>query len=419
MRVLWFSNSGDYVSPKNIRNGYNGGGWISALQQEFVKLDGIKLGICFIADNEPERVAQNGVIYYPVPNHKKTLFQKLYDFSHPIDWNSDKRFWPYYINRFKKIITDFKPDVIEVFGSEVYFQLATIAAKELGIPCVLHLQGLRILYRHILLPPGVSLFSFCFADGILKAYGRYQVIQSWNRDCLREKAILSAVDHVLGRTHWDKYAISILNPKAQYHWGGELLRSCFYSEAIRKMPSKAIIISTISNATYKGFDVVLKIADILKNEMHLDFVWKVYGNVESLFFEQLTSINGKDVNVQLCGVASAEKLKQSLLSSTVYCHPSYIENSPNSLAEAQILGIPVVATNEGGVASMVEQDVSGFLFPATDPYMGAYYLGQMIVDKEKNYSIGGNGREVAMVRHDRDTIVNRLVKVYQDLIKHA
>ena len=46
-------------------------------------------------------------------------------------------------------------------------------------------------------------------------------------------------------------------------------------------------------------------------------------------------------------------------------HSSYIENSPNSVGEAQMVGVPVVASRVGGTDSMVEHGKTGFMYPHT------------------------------------------------------
>ena len=101
----------------------------------------------------------------------------------------------------------------------------------------------------------------------------------------------------------------------------------------------------------------------------------------------------------------------------MYCHTSYIENSPNSVAEAQMLGIPVVAANVGGISSMVSPEEDGFLFPATDPYMAAYYIKYLIENKDVNIELGKRANENSKARHDKQKIVTQLLETYNTIIK--
>ena len=254
--------------------------------------------------------------------------------------------------------------------------------------------------------------------GLKGKYHNYQYLAYWNRSVHREKAILKAVPHVIGRTDWDRQALAVLNPKATYHYGGEILRDVFYEKKDRQMSKdRPVITTTISFPTYKGYDVILKVANILKNEVGLDFEWNVYGNVQPEFMEKHTGLKHENLNINLKGVASAEVLRDSLLKSTLYFHSSYVENSPNSVGEAQLVGIPVVASRVGGTDSMVEHGKTGFLYPVTDPYMAAYYIKRLIDNKEENVNIGKAAREVALVRHDKVSIVDGLLKTYHNIIK--
>lgn len=325
--------------------------------------------------------------------------------------------WSYYEEKFKRIIADFKPDVIHIFGSELYQNLA---ARVVGdIPMVLHIQGLLSLYIYIFLPPSVSKWQFIMSGKGLKGkYHNYQYLAYWYRSVHREKAILKAVPHVLGRTDWDRQALEVLNPKAKYHYGGEILRDIFYEEKERKMPTgKPVITTIISFPTYKGYDVILHTANILKNEVGLEFEWNVYGNVQPEFMEKHTGLRHENLNVHLKGVASAGQLHEALLGSTLYFHSSYVENSPNSVGEAQLVGVPVVASRVGGTDSMVEHDKTGFLYPVTDPYMAAYYIKRLVDNKEENMAFGKAAREVALVRHDKKKIVTELIRTYYEIMK--
>lgn len=417
MRVLWIGGSGLYVPSHASKGGYNGGGWVTSVQKELMQHDNITLGISFCKDGEPTKVVQDGVTYYPVPNHSKSKRDKIIDLLRIHDVTRDEILWPYYEEKFRKVIDDFNPDVIHIFGSELYQNLV---ARVTGyIPTVLHIQGLLSLSIYIYLPPTVSKWQYYMSGKGLKGiFHNYQYLAYWNRSVHREKAILKAVSHVLGRTEWDKQAMAVLNPNAQYHYGGEILRDIFYEEKKRQIPKdKPVITTTISFPTYKGYDVILKTANILKNEIGLDFEWNVYGNVQPEFMEKHTGLKHENLNINLKGVASAEVLRDSLLKSTLYFHSSYVENSPNSVGEAQLVGIPVVASRVGGTDSMVEHGKTGFLYPVTDPYMAAYYIKRLIDNKEENMAIGIKAREIALVRHDKRQIVKELLDVYEQIKK--
>ena len=415
MRVLWIGGFGLKSLNDNNTSGYNGGGWLASLKKEIIKCSDVTLGIAFCKEHCFQKVVQDNISYYVVPNYHKSRKDKYLDFIHIKDVTRDEIQWSHYENQLKMVIDDFKPDVIEIFGSEFYFSLAARVSKH--IPTVLHFQGILSLYIYIFLPPGISKWQYIMSGkGLRGKYNNFQYLAYWQRSAYREKAVLKAVPHVIGRTDWDKQAIAVLNPNAKYHYGGEILRDVFYENKERTIPSKITISSTISFPTYKGYDVILKVANILKNELHLDFVWNVYGNINPDFIEKQVGLRHEGVDVRLCGVASPTQLRDALLESTMYFHPSYTENSPNSVCEAQILGVPVVASRVGDTDSLVEHGKTGFLYPVTDPYIAAYYIMYLVDNPDVNIAIGKAAKQVATARHDKKKIVNELMETYQEMI---
>ena len=391
---------------------------MSALQDEMLKQNDVELGICFCMDKQSEKIEQDGTTYYPIPQHKKAFKDKIIDLWYYKDVTRDEILWTHYAVHFNNVIDDFHPDVIEVFGSELYMGLAAITARKKNIPFALHLQGLISLF--LILPPSVSHWQYIWKDWNPRhVFGRFQELVYWKRSCHREKAILNACTDVIGRTEWDMHALRCLNPRAIYHYGGEILRSEFYKPMERQLPTVPTIMTTTSMPLYKGFDLVLRVARILKEEFQLQFVWNVYGAVDYAFAERVTGNKHADVNVQLCGMASAQQLHRALSKASLYVQPSYIENSPNSVCEAQISGVPVVATNVGGTSSLVKHGETGYLFPATDPYMGAYHVKQLIEDLNLNKKMGQASKEEALARHDRNIIVKDLLATYKSIIQDA
>lgn len=413
MRILWFTSSPcGYIS---YSTGYNGVGWMVALEQEMKKQPGIELAVCFPMDGQPQHKVVDGVHYYPIRSHRKSLHDKLIDAIKPTNVQRDMVVWPQYLEQMRSVINDYKPDVVEIFGSEVYIQLGALVCG--NIPTVLHIQGLLSLCVNVYHPFGVSPMSNILHDLYPhKIYGRLQQWVQWKRSCFREREILKNVRHIIGRTDWDKAGASILAPHAQYHYGGELLRQPFYSHHNRVIPERLTIVTTSSGALYKGFDFVLKVANILKNSLHIDFEWRVCGNISPTFFEKVAEVCHEDVNVKLLGVISAEQLCEEICNATLYFQPSYIENSPNSLCEAQILGVASIATNVGGTSSIVNDGETGILIPSGEPYYAAYQIAKLYHDKSLNIQIGAKAKECALKRHDRKTIINSLLETYRQIM---
>ena len=122
------------------------------------------------------------------------------------------------------------------------------------------------------------------------------------------------------------------------------------------------------------------------------------------------------MNVNIRGSVGKEVLVNELCNSSVYVHPSYIDNSPNSVCEAQFIGIPVLATNVGGIPSLVKDGETGFLFPANDPYMLANLIKMVVNDVALSEKISSAEISVAKTRHNPDSIKTTLLNVYNYIL---
>lgn len=412
MRVLWFTNTPANYSTDG--NTYNGGGWISSLEKKLSKNQDFQLAIAFNMDGQPFKVSQNNVIYYPIKKRRLSLKLKILSLIGNKE-QIEKSTWDSYICDYVNVVSDFKPDIIQVFGSERHFGLVS---KAVSIPVVLHIQGVLNPYFNAFLPPFVSWSTYFFQSfSLKKIFDGISTFDRWKRDCFREKEILSNVKYYIGRTSWDYAITKVYNPNSCYYYGSEILRDAFYSDFQRTLPKELIIISTISNPLYKGFDMILHAAHFLKEQINISFRWKIYGNISPGFIERITGLHSLDNNIELCGVANAEEIKTALSSCTAYVHPSYIDNSPNSICEAQILGVPVIATNVGGVSSLVEHEKTGYLVPSNDYHLLAFYLKMLFDNPDNNISIGNTAKRIAQLRHNPDEICKDLISIYKDILK--
>ena len=414
MRVLWFTNNPCNLQFEGRINSYNAGGWMTALQDEIMKCNEIELGICFIANNLPSEIKQKGVTYFPVAAPHKKLIDKIKGYMFFRSLSVEENLWNEYIIRFRNVINRFHPDIIQVFGSEKYMGLAAFSTS---LPLVLHIQGVLNPCNDVYFPPGISVKDYYLQDkNPRRIFKRYFDFLWWKRSCCREKHILSQVNHYIGRTDWDKRVTYIFNPKAQYHFGEEIMRPSFYRPIERRLPKQLTITTTISAPYYKGYDLILKTANILKNSLHLSFMWLVYGNVNPIFVEKVLGLRHKDLNIELKGVVDAEEIQKAHASATVYVHSSYLENSCNSVIEAQMTGCPVVANYVGGLTTIVKDGINGFLVPANDPYQTAYLIKYLYEHPEENLSMGRHAAEDAFARHDKKKIVKSLLDTYNEII---
>ena len=251
------------------------------------------------------------------------------------------------------------------------------------------------------------------------------VVAKYNKflyDAVREKNAIKQAQHLIGRTNWDRSICKLYNPNANYYVVNEILREPFYNTVWDKtcFNNRFTIVSTLSPGIYKGYETLLKAAALLKEHTTFDFEWRVVGCSKNSNWvkvsEEMTGHKSELCNITLLGTKNADELAQELKNADIYCHTSHIENSPNSVCEAMIIGMPVIATFVGGTDSMLEHQKEGILYQDGDPYALAAYIVDLQKDFAKAKAFGDKARKRALKRHDKEQIINELLTVYR-LIK--
>ncbi len=406
MRVLWFSVTPSMYEEKTY------GGWVASLEHIIRKYaNDIDLGIAFEHPDQCFKVEREGVTYYPMNKATSRLRQLRLKLNYANDW---KFLRPLAHN----VINDFKPDIIHCFGSEWPFGLL---AREVDVPIVIHMQGFINIY---------SLSeSMCCRNSDIYKYHHYNpaaIIHYWYRSLKsgsankREQEIMRRNKYFMGRTEWDKNIVKYYSHDAMYYHCEEAIRpEILHSKLTWTFtPRKKMRIVTISSASsLKGNNTILHTAKLLK-DFGFDFEWRVAGNMDTFkLFESITNLRHTDLNIKLLGFINADEVAKELSEADVYVHTAIIDNSPNSLCEAQLIGCPVVSTYIGGIPQLVSHGHTGLLYPFNEPHTLAFTLMNIHGDRLLLESLSSNERSVACKRHDEQAKMAGLQDIYNDIIK--
>jgi len=96
----------------------------------------------------------------------------------------------------------------------------------------------------------------------------------------------------------------------------------------------------------------------------------------------------------------------------LYVQPSFAEGLPNSVIEAMHAARAVVATDIGGNQDLIEDGMSGHLFPAGDSEKLGELLCKCLDDRQDNLRMGTNGRTVIEEQFGMKGVIDQLVGVY-------
>lgn len=96
--------------------------------------------------------------------------------------------------------------------------------------------------------------------------------------------------------------------------------------------------------------------------------------------------------------------------------PSWAESFPYSVLEAMAVGLPIVATDVGGVGEAIEDRVSGLLAPARDPGRLAEQVAALLDDGGLAARLGVAARARQAARFSIEAMVAGTLDVYGELL---
>lgn len=392
-------------------------GWLySSAKALLNNMPNIELGvIVYSYGKELEEYHIDGISYYLVPCKKMT--------------KTDNK----QVTYCRKVLSRFSPDLIHIHGTEYSLAKAVCMANVGNVKTVANIQGLAGPYTR-------------YADGGLSFWDKLTNItpldfyrgtfllktkRSFRQRTECENYVLTHITDIIGRTQWDHDHVITVNPNIRYHFMNETLRDSFYEEpswSYEKCKKHTIFVSN-SGSPLKGAHQVLKALPIILRQYPdtvvnfcgssvLSSDWRRIIRFQGyhLYLRRLVKKLGLQKHVNFLGSLTEQQMKQAFLDANVYVMPSAIENSPNSLCEAQILGVPVVASYCGGASTLVEQGITGFLYRFEEIEMMAQKI--IILFREVNMdSLPNDEKTVARLRHDRVSNALKQVEIYNTILR--
>lgn len=247
----------------------------------------------------------------------------------------------------------------------------------------------------------------------------------------RERAVLTKARHILGRTDWDKAYCAAIAPEAEYHHLPEIMRPVFYPGGWQRQSARPhrLFVSQ-GNIPLKGLHRAIEaLAQLAKQWPDAQlFVagWPPPDKGPLLrplvhwlaeypgYLDSLARRLGVADRIHYTGVLNAEGMRQQFLLAETYLLCSSIENSPNSLGEAMLTGVPCAAAAVGGVPSMLSEK-EGELFDPAAPGEMAKAVAALWADPAMAEEKAAAARARALAVHDPKAVAAALLDLYRRL----
>ena len=417
MKLLWITNilfpeANGKLLGNNIEL-FGSGGWLVSAAENLIRLAGVELVVAAPSNHVSKltKLIGKDITYYALPCNDERKYNRSYE-----------ELW-------REIVIAERPSIVHIHGTEFSHGLSFIRAQ-VDIPTILSIQGIseQIGYHYLDgmslydVYRNITLFDFLYSGSLLKQKKRYIT-----HGLKVEREMIQSVNHIIGRTSFDKHHTLKLNPKAHYYKCNETLRNEFYDGQVWDNSTCQPYTIFLSQSTYpiKGLHQLLKaMPQILKqypttkiriagrNILASDTIkQRLMRSSYIKYIDRLINKLKLQNHIQFTGPLNAEQMKHEYLNCNVFVSPSSMENSPNSLAEAQILGVPCVASNVGGVPDMIPNKNCGILYEFSDTTM----LSNAICGVFSTNSVSAHQVTEARERHCISTIVNNLLDIYDSL----
>ena len=157
-----------------------------------------------------------------------------------------------------------------------------------------------------------------------------------------------------------------------------------------------------------------KVTEIRAKELKIT---EVHQSIESklIAYKKLVDKYNLQNQVTLLGRLQPGVIVKEMRQARLFVLPSHMDNSPNSLAEAMLLGMPCIASN-AGIPSMLKNRAEGILYNHRDINALADAMEIILGDSELASSLGARARKTAQIRHDPEKIARDTYHVYQEVL---
>lgn len=333
----------------------------------------------------------------------------------------------------EKILDEFDPDLVHIFGTEKVQSLAMVnSCRKKKIKSVVSIQGLVSVYeKHYMASLPYKIQKRYTLRDLLRSDNLVNQQKKFTENGVFEINAIERSENVIGRTTWDRACTHQINPHINYYFCNESLRNSFYNNIWDFSYCEEYSIFT-SQASYpiKGVHFLIEALPLIlkkypKTKLYIagnkivkpgKFTEKVKMSSYSQYIYDLIKKYSLEENIVFTGTLSEKEMCERYLKSNVFVLPSAIENSPNSLGESMILGVPSVASFVGGTPDMLNQGEEGFLYQYDAPYMLAHYVCKIFGERKVSEKLSRNARARALKTHDVAKNTNVLLEIYSRII---
>lgn len=157
------------------------------------------------------------------------------------------------------------------------------------------------------------------------------------------------------------------------------------------------------------------VSEIVKHSPNTVFLIVGDGPFKKLLKDTVISL-GLERHIIFTGSFPREEMKNIYSLMDIFILPSLTEGFGLALVEAMAMGIPVIATNVGGIPEIIEHGKTGYLVPPADAKAISKAIIDLLSDKTKSELMGKAGQNFAKQEFSIYKSVTQIEQVYKNLV---
>ena len=182
----------------------------------------------------------------------------------------------------------------------------------------------------------------------------------------------------------------------------------------KKVKTKVNILSVSRIDENKGIFDIIDAVKIIKKR-GCEFVIN-FGGDGPLLEEAKELVVSNRLNQEVKFLGYIKNIQEFQLTSDIFVSASYSEGLPLNIIEAMGMGLPVVATNVGGIPEIIEHGKNGLIIPDKNPIALALNLLTLIQDPSLRERYGQEARRTILEKFEIRKMVNNILDLYKYLL---
>ena len=385
MKILWIVNKlTGQLHVKETGKKSTGGLWLEAMIDSARKDSDIEIVIVNVMKvSSVKKLDDRNIRYYTIPGKPNEHY----------NYRSYKSF-----KHWRDIINEEKPDLIELWGTEMPIGLAALHEAN-NIPTIVYVQGvLESIGRYYLAGmTNQEIKKACTIRDILTRSTLHQTQKKYLQRSLIESKIINLSKNIIVENDWAEAYYKKICPGVNAYRCPLSISKEFEEEQwnINNIAHYTIMCSA-ANYPIKGLHMLLKALEIVKKKYPNvklsvpgtvlrkvnDFKSFIKQDGYSKYINRLIKKLKLESNIEYTGRLTAKEMAKKMTEVNCFIMCSAIENHSSTLKEAMTVGVPCIASYVGGVPEYGIHNHNCLLYRFEDYESLAYYIIKLFESKD-------------------------------------